>query len=196
MIQELIHSSTITIEPFAFKEWSLICDALMEGRQSIILRKGGIVEKRRGFEFEHSSFYLLPTHYHAQREETLFEADQPIHWQKEGSIFLPAVAILSFAANITDFSKVEALSKFHFWKEDTLRARFQYGQANSLHLAFVRVYKIEPVIELQDGPEFRGCKSWIALSLDKIKQQPFTLKAVLSDEEHQKQLDEIQKLIT
>lgn len=46
----------------AFKEWDIVCKALEEGRQSLILRKGGIHEGREGFSFnllqpyERSSF--------------------------------------------------------------------------------------------------------------------------------------------
>ena len=49
-----------------FKEWALVCDALADGRQSIILRKGGIAEGRNGFAFRHPEFFLFPTSFHAQ----------------------------------------------------------------------------------------------------------------------------------
>ena len=49
-----------------FKEWLVICRALAAGRQSIILRKGGIAEGRSGFSFQHDSFFLFPTLYHQQ----------------------------------------------------------------------------------------------------------------------------------
>src|SRR5690349_18365047 len=48
----------------AFKEWSGVCDALVEGRQSLIVRKGGIAEGPRGFAPEHAAFWLYPTHVH------------------------------------------------------------------------------------------------------------------------------------
>ena len=50
----------------AFKEWSLVCDALGRGEQSLILRKGGIAEGRAGFRFQHPEFLLLPTLFHEQ----------------------------------------------------------------------------------------------------------------------------------
>ena len=52
----------------AFKDWSLVCDALGQGRQSLILRKGGIAEGRQGFRFKHEAFFLFPTQYHQQAE--------------------------------------------------------------------------------------------------------------------------------
>ena len=48
----------------AFKEWAGVCDALADGRQSLILRKGGIAEGPRGFVPEHSTFWLYPTRVH------------------------------------------------------------------------------------------------------------------------------------
>lgn len=198
MPDQLIRSSPI--KPFAFKEWSLICDALMEGEQSVILRKGGIAEKRRGFGFEHDSFFLLPTHYHAQREETLFDASKPIRWESKEkadagkeAIFVPAAATLSLAMELTDWAQVEALHGLHFWKEETLHARFAYGQANCLHLAVVRVYQVKPVIELPDSPQFRGCKSWVNLAQNDLPL--FALQPVLSDAEHARRLQKIQQMI-
>ena len=49
-----------------FKEWTLVCDALGSGAQSIIIRKGGIAEGRAGFRFEHPEFFLFPTLFHEQ----------------------------------------------------------------------------------------------------------------------------------
>src|SRR4029077_13319887 len=49
-----------------FKEWSLVCDAMGAGRQSIILRKGGIAEGRGGFQWQADGFFLFPTHFHEQ----------------------------------------------------------------------------------------------------------------------------------
>ena len=50
----------------AFKEWASVCDALLEGRQTIILRKGGISEGTAPGVFvpEHSEFWLYPTWVH------------------------------------------------------------------------------------------------------------------------------------
>ena len=51
----------------AFKEWAVICAALASGKQSLILRKGGIAEEGGGFKPEHSEFLLYPTYFHEHR---------------------------------------------------------------------------------------------------------------------------------
>lgn len=58
----------------AFKEWAIVCRAIAEGRQTLILRKGGIAEKRGGFEVEHREFFLFPTLFHQQNDAVLFGA--------------------------------------------------------------------------------------------------------------------------
>src|SRR4051794_18592616 len=52
----------------AFKEWAVICQALAQGRQAIILRKGGIAEPGAAFEPEHRRFWLYPTWLHQKAE--------------------------------------------------------------------------------------------------------------------------------
>ena len=54
------------MESIGFKEWAAVCEALGQGRQSVILRKGGIAEGREGFSFKHSEFFLFPTWFHEQ----------------------------------------------------------------------------------------------------------------------------------
>ncbi|AIH85796.1 hypothetical protein IU15_12865, partial [Mycobacterium tuberculosis] len=56
----------IAVTP-ALKEWSAAVHALLDGRQTVLLRKGGIGEKR--FEVAAHEFLLFPTvaHSHAER---------------------------------------------------------------------------------------------------------------------------------
>ena len=44
---------------FAFKEWAVTCQALAAGRQSLLLRKGGIHERNGRFEVEHARVLAL-----------------------------------------------------------------------------------------------------------------------------------------
>src|ERR671922_110486 len=52
----------------ALKEWAVVCKALEEGRQILLLRKGGIMEYRQGFEVKHDKFLLFPTFEHQSKE--------------------------------------------------------------------------------------------------------------------------------
>src|SRR5437762_13032711 len=54
------------MERVGFEEWSLVCDAIGRGEQSVILRKGGIAEGREEFSFRYREFFLFPTFFHEQ----------------------------------------------------------------------------------------------------------------------------------
>ena len=58
----------------AFKEWAAICRALAQGRQDVILRKGGIIEPGGAFRLDHREFLLLPTFLHQAPESLIPEA--------------------------------------------------------------------------------------------------------------------------
>ena len=58
----------------AFKEWAVICEALAQGQQAIILRKGGIAEHDDEFRVEQTRFWLYPTYVHQQKDGISEEA--------------------------------------------------------------------------------------------------------------------------
>jgi len=68
-----------------------ICDALAEGRQSLILRKGGIAEGPRGFVPEHDTFWLYPTHVH-QAEQGLRHATADVDAGDAATVTLRPIA--------------------------------------------------------------------------------------------------------
>src|SRR5258708_28299271 len=69
----VLSGSMQCVNDVGVKEWGVICRELGEGRQFIVLRKGGIREPARGFNVEHSEFFLFPTYVH-QNEDELIDA--------------------------------------------------------------------------------------------------------------------------
>jgi hypothetical protein len=63
-----------TSNPWALKEWAVICRALAAGRQCVLLRKGGIAEPDGVFRVEHPEFWLLQTHFHEDPSQLSSEA--------------------------------------------------------------------------------------------------------------------------
>src|SRR5437763_12614913 len=53
----------------ALKEWAVVCDEVLAGRQAVLLRKGGILEQKKGFQIEHEAFFLYPNTEHQSREQ-------------------------------------------------------------------------------------------------------------------------------
>lgn len=167
----------------AFKEWSLVCDALEAGDQSLILRKGGIHEGKSGFWWRHNRFYLFPTHFHEQAG--LFQWTPPIESRQEppedGRHLIRLFAEVDFKAQITDWAQLEQLRPFHYWSDDTLRERFEFTGNQGISLAFLRVFRVAPPWTIEDSPAYGGCRSWLNLP---APTRSGTLEPVLTDAEH------------
>src|SRR5262249_22279742 len=113
----------------AFKEWALICRALAEGRQALILRKGGVAEGGGAFRPEHDRFWLNPTFVHALRPavkpavRTLFDrvlAERP----SAGKVRLTHFAEVRAVYCARRWQLVASLDNLHFWTEETVRTKF------------------------------------------------------------------------
>jgi hypothetical protein len=152
---------------YAFKEWAVICRALAEGRQALILRKGGIAERGNTFQPEHTRFWLFPTYVHQQEEGIQTEA-LPLLKQAEaerppaGIVRLSHFVDVSGAYLVRDLAAVLMLSHLHLWSEETVRARFAYRHPG-LFVLPARVYRAPQVVELPDTPHYGGCRSWVDL---------------------------------
>ncbi len=151
-----------------FKEWQIVCDALASGRQSILLRKGGIHEGRRGFSFAHESFFLFPTRFHAGAAH-IREGDVKVkpEWQPGDLIRITHHAEAAWAITSTDWEKVRALEPLHIYSEPTVRERFDWegkGMASgSIHVALVRVRALAIPWEFPYEAKYGGCRSWVNL---------------------------------
>jgi len=149
----------------ALKEWASVCSALEEGRQIILLRKGGILEAIGGFELEHPQFFLFPTYLH-QSAQMLKEHERNRLVQLDAE---PAQIVLSSAATVTDIIRLrdrrqmDALDREHIWMPPLIDMRFNYRPQNPLYLLLVRVYRLNQPITIENTPEYAGCKSWVPL---------------------------------
>ncbi len=176
----------------AFKEWAVICEALGKGYQTLILRKGGILEIESGFRVEHERFWLFPTYVH-QQESGVVQAALPLLKQVKAAQPPRNVIHLSHFAEVHDVYRLEgleqalALGGLHFWSEETVRQRFAYKRPG-LFALLVRVGRVPRPIELPNTPYYDGCKSWVEL-----EQEPPTegSQPVLIDSEFEKRREAI-----
>jgi hypothetical protein len=169
-----------------FKEWSLVCDALGSGDQSIILRKGGIHEGRAGFYWKHDDFFLFPTHFHEQAVHFPWSGAGPVVARDdEDAHVITLYAAVEWKAQITAWDDVERLRGFHFWTGETIRERFDYTENTGVSLAFLRVWRLAEPWTFPHEARFGGCRSW--LDLPEVPRD-VTLLPVLSDEEHAQRL--------
>ncbi len=151
----------------AFKEWAVVCAALGSGRQTIILRKGGIDEGRDGFHVKHNEFWLLPTRFHQEPSQLTPDAE-PLWRQMQSELLPPGkfridlYAVVHDVLEVDDFAKLQHMAGKHILSEPTIEQRFNYRYPGLFALVS-RIYRIPVAVEIDDNPYVAGCKSWVEL---------------------------------
>jgi hypothetical protein len=150
------------MQNIGFKEWALVCDALGEGKQTVIIRKGGIAEGRDGFAFQHREFFLFPTFFHEQLARVRVPG-AVLPEPSPGAIEIRYFAQVRETRVLTDWEEVRALEARHILEESVVRERFEYDDTPGVHVAFVRTLRLEPVWRFPDANAYAGCRSWVEL---------------------------------
>ena len=181
--------------PIAFKEWAVVCAALGQGRQSLILRKGGIHEGRAGFRVQHDEFWLFPTGFHQQADDVVPDARpllEQVQANEASRSSLGLYAVVSDVHHVEDLATLARLSGRHIWSDKTVDQRFHY-RSPGLFALVVRVYRRETPIVLEITPHMAGCKSWVDLPSAFFTGE---LRPVLDDETFEKQRRELNAVLT
>ncbi len=161
----------------ALKEWAVVCRALEEGRQTVLLRKGGILEFREGFEVKHDRFMLFPTYEHQSKEnlqpDYAGRLDAVLKEQPaDGVNVLTSYAEAKLVREISDASVLKKLEKYHVWNESYVNARMAYNPKKPMSVILVRIYNIDKSLAVESRPEWAGCKSWIPVGLQAAAGSP------------------------
>lgn len=182
---------------FALKEWSATIGALAQGRQIVLLRKGGILDDDGTFQLEHRRFWLQPTYLHQDvtlvqpPQRDLLDA-QPERGENRDFILLRYFAEVAqvFSIPIEDAEKLRAAP--HIYSANYLDLRFSYKVENPLLCVALRVFDAGEYSRLPMQPQWAGCRSWIDLG-----KPPRVAKsrAVLSGEEFAAQLTQLQSAL-
>jgi len=152
----------------ALKEWAVICRLLADGRQAILLRKGGIAETGGVFQLEHDTFWLYPTYVH-QQQDGICRDLQPLLQEVEkeqppsGIIRFTHFAQAPRAFLAERLETLVDLQDLHGWSGETVHARFAYRRPG-LFVIPVRVYRAAERAELRESFKYAGCKSWVELA--------------------------------
>jgi hypothetical protein len=180
----------------ALKEWAVVCRALEQGRQVVLLRKGGILEYRQGFEIKHDRFLMLPTFEHQSKDhlqpDYAGNLDDVMKGQPApGKIKMSIYAEAKDVREVTDRTVLKRLEKFHIWNESYVNARMDYNSSKPMSVILLRVFRLHSPIEVQTLPEWAGCKSWVPLDSGDISGDP-----VLSDSEFEKVASEFRGVLS
>jgi hypothetical protein len=178
----------------ACKEWASVCAALASGRQSLLLRKGGIAEPTGDFQVQAKWFWLYPTYVHQQQNQL-----RETQWLETGEMFKPHEKKILFfhlaevveTFQLTKFDILEKLEPFHVLSKDCVSSRFAY-RTPGLTVMLVKIHKVVTPVEIDETPFYLGCKSWVNLV------DPLAVSAtspVLYPEDFSTKVDEIKTLV-
>lgn len=185
--------TTLRSAVVGFKEWLVVCDALGAGRQSIILRKGGIAEGRGGFQWQRDTFLLFPTHFHQQRDQVTWDPtpEAASDLARPEEIVLRYAAQLEWSGRVNHWTAAAALAPHHVWNEEVVQDRFGYGGETGLSVAVVRVFRLANPLILAMEKRFGGCRSWVDLP----EGGALDMAPVLDDETHCERLKALATLL-
>ena len=152
----------------AFKEWAVSCEALAEGKQILLIRKGGIREEGGTFRIEDPEFFLLPTYEH--QNARLLQAPylprlEALQKEERDSrlVSLNAYAVVEDILLARDEAQVNSVAHETVWNETYVKERFDFNPYDPLYLLILRVYRLAEPVSLPLLPAYGGCKSWVTL---------------------------------
>ncbi|MEZ0364694.1 DUF1802 family protein [Mycobacterium sp. pUA109] len=167
----------------ALKEWSAAVHALLAGRQRVLLRKGGIHEKR--FDVTAREFLLFPTvaHSHAERvrpehRDLLAAAATD---STDDQVLIRAAAKVVAAVPVQRPERLDEVADLHIWTAESVRAdRLDFRPKHRLTVLVVQAIPLVGPVPLTRTPDYAGCASWVQLPITAALGTPVCDEAALA----------------
>ena len=155
----------------ALKEWAAAIHALLERRQTILLRKGGIHEKAFTTPAGDGGFLLFPTVAHAHAERTRPEHRDLITSAaadaEQDTVTIRAAVHLTGTVEVVDPARLPDLEDLHIWTSASItRDRVDFRPTKPLTVMVVEAVALDQPIVLPRLDGYGGCTSWIDLHTD------------------------------
>ena len=153
----------------ALKEWAVVCDELLAGRQVVLLRKGGILEQRHRFAIEHPQFWLYPNTAHESRAQVkpalharLDAYPPPGEGNRQRFLFRVSCQVVDIVKT-ADPAKLRALEPLTCWTQALFDMRINYKPEKPNFVVTVRAFKLPQPVEIAYEKDYAGCVSWVPL---------------------------------
>ena len=194
----------MNIVMIALKEWAIVCKALEDGKQMLLLRKGGIMEYRKGFEVKHNEFLLYPTFEHQSVESIKVEYKEKLkeileeqnkyynnndnnnnrkeidkdnkNFNTSSNNIIKLLAKVEDVIEISDKLILSELRDYHIWSDEYVTMRMKYNPSKPMSILLLRIYKLRKPLIVDINDTWAGCKSWIDIETDREFQNSHKLK--------------------
>ena len=199
----------MNIVMIALKEWAIVCKALEDGKQMLLLRKGGIMEYRKGFEVKHNEFLLYPTFEHQSVESIKVEYKEKLkeileeqnkyynnnnnnnnrkeidkdnkNFNTSSNNIIKLLGKVEDVIEISDKLILSELRDYHIWSDEYVTMRMNYNPSKPMSILLLRIYKLRKPLIVDINDTWAGCKSWIDIETDKEFQNSHKLKMQNAD---------------
>lgn len=165
-------SPPVTTTTLALKEWGAVAHALLDGRQTLLLRKGGIHEKAFSVGEHAGGFVLFPTiaHSHAERvrpeHAELLEAGAADVDEKGGTFVVRCGMTVVEVVPVVRPEGLVEIGDLHIWTAESVESdRLDFRPRHALQALVVRAVELPEPVTLRRIDAYGGCKSWIDLPL-------------------------------
>lgn len=184
----------------AYKEWGAVIQALEEGNQICLIRKGP--KKKDVFDLSNRRFWLVPTYSHQKEDyiqpiyrEYLQESEENQAEAGEGKVHVQCWVQAKTLIKITKNQRMNWITDHTIYSPRCLQERYQLQPNEALHMLVVRAYKLNDS-RLLDKPD--GLDECTALGGDQwveLKQRiPLSQdNPAVSDEEFEKRKQALRK---
>ena len=148
----------------ALKEWDTVCHLLAEGRQILLLRKGGVSDENGVFHLRHRRFLLYPTFVHQRGELLKPRASDAFRPGDEtpGRVTLPGWAEVTDVVAADD-AAVRRLDPLHCWTDRQVDLRLNYRPEAPTYVALLRAHRLPGGAGIEERADYGGCVSWVPL---------------------------------
>ena len=156
------------VQRTALKEWASVCHALLIGKQVLLFRKGGIIERNGEFELETPSFFVYPTFLHQDESRLQPEYAHFIEEAKQYEIDEHHVQIALYCKaeqiyQARHITTLEEHPEWYIWRNQHIQDTWQWKPEKPAYIILVRAYKISLPFIVESLAEYGGCVSWIDL---------------------------------
>ena len=167
---------------YALKEWATVVGALEAGDQTVLLRKGGILDVASGFVIESKRFFLFPTFEHQSLDNLKPKFHDYLKMvkskPKDGKNTITSYAEVIAEADLTAEKQINELSEFHIWSDSYIKTRMNWMPQKAIKAVLLKTYKV-PVFEIPLKTEYHGCKSWIDINANIDSGKPVLSESAL-----------------
>ncbi|MBI4003670.1 MAG: DUF1802 family protein [Candidatus Omnitrophica bacterium] len=152
----------------ALKEWATVLQAMAQGEQLVLIRKGGLIEPGSGFELRSSVFVFYPTFEHQAvnylRTPYRKYFDEAMRDRApEGNVRVAFAGRAVSSVQSAQPGVVERLSGFHIYNEAFVSQRLKWQPAQPLSVIVIRAYRLAAPSLLPVRSRYAGCTSWVDL---------------------------------